>query len=544
MDFNKRVKKTNNIIFDMDMEDVVLRDIQVTALNWFKKVVETGKKFMTMELPTGSGKSILSLSAVNHYFKNVDAEAKVDFITATKNLQEQYTNEFSYITNLWGKSNYECHQYNTDCEKGKLICKASDKPACESCPHSEAQSRWLDGKLSLTNFHSLSLYSIFLPEMIKARSADVLVVDEAHLLEDVFNNYLSFKISKKLFLKLFDDSKHVENLVNDLVEFRNIKDIVDWIDNVFMMKLSIAEGKIKTAMKVGSSRNRQTAIKSMNDLLEIRNKMERFSFNYRNNIEYVAEKSYFKGDIYWDVTPLWCGETMFKTLFSKYKRVIFMSATILDSNLFSFLNGLNPNDNDYISLPSPFDLKNRPFYYYPVGKMTYNTKKSVWSNYIVVVKKIMKKYEGKKGIIHCNSYELFEWLKRDIKDNRLIFATPTTRQESINEHMNRKDDCILVSPSMTEGVDLKDDYSRFQIILKVPYPSLASEKYKKRLKQNPTWYNVKTAQTIMQTYGRSVRSEDDHADTFMLDESFGGFLSRSGSLFPKYFVDAIIKIKK
>jgi hypothetical protein len=30
---------------------------------------------------------------------------------------------------------------------------------------------------------------------------------------------------------------------------------------------------------------------------------------------------------------------------------------------------------------------------------------------------------------------------------------------------------VLISPSFNTGLDLKDDYARFQIIVKVPYPN-------------------------------------------------------------------------
>jgi ATP-dependent DNA helicase DinG len=94
---------------------------------------------------------------------------------------------------------------------------------------------------------------------------------------------------------------------------------------------------------------------------------------------------------------------------------------------------------------------------------------------------------------------------------------------------------------MINGVDLKDDLSRFQVILKVPFPNLISNKIKMRLTTRPDWYNWRTLIDILQSYGRSIRNEDDWAETYILDECFDQILENKN--IPKYFLEAL-KIKK
>jgi Rad3-related DNA helicase len=94
---------------------------------------------------------------------------------------------------------------------------------------------------------------------------------------------------------------------------------------------------------------------------------------------------------------------------------------------------------------------------------------------------------------------------------------------------------------MINGVDLKDDFSRFQVILKVPFPNLVSTKIKMRLNTRPDWYNWRTLIDILQSYGRSIRNEDDWAETYILDECFDQILENKS--IPKYFLEAL-KIKK
>ncbi len=66
--------------------------------------------------------------------------------------------------------------------------------------------------------------------------------------------------------------------------------------------------------------------------------------------------------------------------------------------------------------------------------------------------------------------------------------------------------------------------SRFQILLKVPYPNISSNKIKSRQISNPKWYNYATCLEIKQSYGRIVRSDTDYGDTFILDSCFSDLL--------------------
>jgi Rad3-related DNA helicase len=76
---------------------------------------------------------------------------------------------------------------------------------------------------------------------------------------------------------------------------------------------------------------------------------------------------------------------------------------------------------------------------------------------------------------------------------------------------------VLVSPSMFEGIDLPGDLSRFQILVKAPFPSLGDKRMKFILDHHPDLYNVITIMKMVQGAGRSVRSMEDHAVTYCLD---------------------------
>jgi Rad3-related DNA helicase len=92
---------------------------------------------------------------------------------------------------------------------------------------------------------------------------------------------------------------------------------------------------------------------------------------------------------------------------------------------------------------------------------------------------------------------------------------------------------------MSEGVDLKGDLSRFQIIMKIPYPYLGDPLIKKRMNKWEGWYSLQTAKLIVQSSGRSIRSNDDAAVTYILDSDWTRFYGRNKSIFPTSFKECL-----
>jgi Rad3-related DNA helicase len=89
-------------------------------------------------------------------------------------------------------------------------------------------------------------------------------------------------------------------------------------------------------------------------------------------------------------------------------------------------------------------------------------------------------------------------------------------------------------------LDLKDDLSRFCIICKMPYANIADKWVKTRLTLDPNWYANHTAETLVQMCGRSVRSKDDFATTYILDEDFLRFAETYYYLLPDWWKDSVV----
>ena len=124
---------------------------------------------------------------------------------------------------------------------------------------------------------------------------------------------------------------------------------------------------------------------------------------------------------------------------------------------------------------------------------------------------------------------------------RLIVTDPEIqRDEVIFQHTETMKPTVLISPSLHTGLDLKDELSRFQIITKIPYPNKSDRWTNAKRNLDTEWYYWQTALKLVQAYGKSVRSKDDWAKTYILDSAFGYFVKRNKGILPSWFIQAII----
>ena len=137
--------------------------------------------------------------------------------------------------------------------------------------------------------------------------------------------------------------------------------------------------------------------------------------------------------------------------------------------------------------------------------------------------------------------EITEYLKSNIKDSRFLFRVPGSNNEQIlKQHMESQENTILVSPSLTYGIDLKDDLARFQIIMKAAWLPLGDERIKKLFNEDPVWYLNKMLNNLIQACGRGVRSSDDKCVTYIMDGSITDAVLKNRDKLPKYFLKRFI----
>ncbi len=544
-----------------DLDRFTLRKEQKDTLDFIQDEYNKNplNKFFLLNLPTGVGKSVLALNLANWYRKNVNRMARVDIITSNKLLQDQYSQTFDSICDLKGKENYECEEYACSCAQGAEFARLN-KTSCESCPYSSARESYINGGISLTNFYLYILYAMYNPKLMESRAARVLIVDEAHEFDDVMTGFVSIKITEAVVKKFKFSNEPV--ILKELKQISTISHYVEFLKflntEIISTQEQMEKGMYKAPRDVVSDKRDLKISKVLNvknkdvklmqlmtDLKQYQLKIEIFLKEYKDNPNnWVLETSYNEKLRQKELSlePIWAYDYLDKYVFSHYDMVFLMSGTILDKNLFCQLNGLDVTKAVYYSIEPPFPVKNRPIYYMPVGKMSFKQKEETFERYIPYIKKILDKYSTSKGVIHTNSFELSNWIQKSIKDKRLVFHDSTNKDEMLKMHCESDKPTVIVSPSMDTGVSFDNDLARFQIIAKVPYPTLGSQKNKMRQINNPDWYAWKTVSGLIQMSGRPVRSNKDYADTIIIDGSFGDVIKHSSHFLPDWVQNAIKRI--
>src|SRR5690606_32420390 len=154
----------------------------------------------------------------------------------------------------------------------------------------------------------------------------------------------------------------------------------------------------------------------------------------------------------------------FGSILDKGSVALFMSATILSKDYLCKTAGLEPDKVKFIRIEeSDFPVENRQIHMRNVAWLSAKTMNESMPKIIAEVAKIMSKHKGDKGIIHTTSYSQLQKIKEGIsKENadRLIeTGSKLDRSEILERHYASKKPTVLISPSLHQGVDLKDDFS-------------------------------------------------------------------------------------
>lgn len=158
------------------------------------------------------------------------------------------------------------------------------------------------------------------------------------------------------------------------------------------------------------------------------------------------------------------------------------------------------------------------------------------------IKRILNIHKGESGLIHTGNYAISKWLSDNLIGDisQTIYhhnaeSQYANRNDAINGFMSDKNPSILISPSSTEGLDLKEDLGRFAIFMKVPFGSLGDQWIRRKMNLSNKWYRRRALIDIIQGGGRVVRSGQDKGSVYILDESFAFLYKQSRSMVPKWW---------
>ena len=559
-----------------------VRPNQDKVLDELDQALKSDYKFIFLEAPTGFGKSAVAVTLARFLGSS-------HICTSTKDLQTQYNRDFSYLSEVKGRNNFPCivkedMGIRESCEYGP--CLKDDDFDClyktrmsdydvksegtiyenvdinkyalkkyydKAKEHSQLvkiewqpchyyHQKWI----SIKSSHTVYNYKYFLSDLFYSSGVNkrkLLILDEAHTLESEVSSFKNIIFSKESLIRFFPKINLPDNKQTD---------VETWIDFCTGLKEQFTSYVEKSANILGSGGNSQDIHVSEKNLID--------AINYEKNLFTFLEDLRINKEN-WLVTNITKNEidnklsrikleplvvsSYFTDIFDKGSISLLMSATILSKENLCKAVGLKNDDVKFIRVEnSDFPIKNRPIYLMNVAWLNARTMSESLPNIVKVIDNLLSVHKNDKGIIHTTSYSQVQFIKNNLsKENlsRLIETNPKfDRNEMILKHTQSVKPTVLISPSMFLGVDLKDDLSRFQVIVKVPYPDLTDKKVSVLKQRNPKWYEWNTILRLIQAYGRSVRNADDYANTYILDSSVSFLLKNGKEMIPKWFSEAII----
>jgi ATP-dependent DNA helicase DinG len=234
--------------------------------------------------------------------------------------------------------------------------------------------------------------------------------------------------------------------------------------------------------------------------------------------------------------PLWPRRYAESVLFRGVPKVVLVSATVRPKT--AELLGITAEDLAFTEYESSFPIAHRPVIHVPTVRMNYKTEQDdgqmMWM--LRRIDQLVGARGDRKGIIHTVSYKRARFLVDNSKHaGRMMVHGSDTRERTIEAFRQAGPGAVLVSPSVDTGYDFVGDLARYQIIMKIPYPDTRGAVLKARTEQDKDYPMYITTQTLQQMTGRVVRSEEDWAETLIVDDSIRWILGKFGGYFSRWW---------
>lgn len=510
------------------------------------------KRNVILSAATGIGKSIIGavvsriITKLNQdEIDNADKLLGAMIVVHSNTLVKQYNDTFSKYGSdtfhqIIGSGNYECQSGNSlslyensksvtaeDCFRDK-VDKQTEIDYCTSCEYAIAKSYINKTDTLITNYTYHFISSMWTHHLYPRK---IVIFDEAHTINDVFCEHNSIHVSSH---KLEFYIKECENSYPNQTR--------DYVNSIKQLVKDINANKITEA-------NYFTALKSLiNTYKGIGAVFTKYAKEETDNVEYIRLKKIGKkyddlackiGDLFtynydhvfedkpdtaeFTVKPIFVGNMSDSIMSDDYN--LFMSATISDKFMIQTLN-LKPEETTFINLDPVYDPDNKQLIFIDSHRLNFSSMKKpeILKHLSDSVRDITgdASSDGYKGLMLVPSFDVGTTLAKSVSKKAKVFLhnrESVKLNQLIEDFKSYDGPSILISPSIYEGLDFADDLSRYQLLIKAPFPGLGEKRMKYIADNYPDVYKIMTIMKIIQGVGRSVRGPDDWAITFILDSN-------------------------
>lgn len=353
--------------------DKTPRPAQVEAIRRCYEAIESGKKYIVLESPTGSGKSMTAatLSAIyDTLITQADADAppvkklSTWFLTLTKSLQDQYSHDSDLLklglVELKGRSAYSCgrlEQTGGTCQDGAMKFRGNHRCSPNECSYQLAKAAALAAPRTVANYHSFNAVGR------RAATRRFMVFDEAHALERrILSETATLKLAfddipEEVFGELYDaDGNGI--MPHEFSEmWPTMTNTVEEVAPILKILSGAAKRIVENAMDPEAVESHEgktvewctTFLDTVNGQREVIRRKDKVL------VERGEEHRSFV------MTPVY-GRALAKRFFDCGDIILLMSGTIIDHATFCKDLDIPLEQSAFIQLPCTFPKENRPIY--------------------------------------------------------------------------------------------------------------------------------------------------------------------------------------
>jgi Rad3-related DNA helicase len=440
------------------------RPAQVRALDFVRRAYEAGYRDVVVEAPTGSGKSfIASALALWGQKLPIDGISGGYVLVNQKLLQDQmaadvarFRKDLGHIAMIKSAVEYTCPIHKLCSHGGTKKCALRKSGGC---PYRNAKAAFVTAPLSITNYAYFFTERTFIGDLQARR---VLCLDECHNLAKLLIRQVDVKVSTATLEKYA-----VPDLAKDFAALETLDLFLDWMDQTYLPAVR-ERAEVTTAMADGNDAEMaKIAYEVMQHYQKSSAAVDRIRED-RHDWIYWQEKA--RDGLELNARPLEARPFFPDMVAAAGALRVYFSAFPGTKRAFCRELGLDPGMVAWISLASSFPLENRPVYLTTVGSLSKAKQEATLPSALRMLQKILDRHPAERGVIHSHSYAMAEaavaHLGKTPHAGRLLFPRKAEEREAALATHKERADSVLISPSVAEGFDFKDDLARFQVLMK------------------------------------------------------------------------------
>lgn len=473
-----------------DILDYFAGDPRPVQAELLKQIQADWNKYdvFVISAPTSTGKTRIA-KCIQKWLRNAD------ILAPTNILLRQYHDEFPYDTVHYAAHEVKCHTMS-----GGLTCDEVKKElgrVCLGCKCTKTRKRALGSKMLTCNYW---MY-MALNNYMRRKAASTIIIDEAHNLIPTIQD-----MNKKHFWQ--KDLLYPDNV-------QSYEDLYNWL---------------------------QRSGKKIPELEEV-------LLSNVDKPEYILERNmssfYGKPEEKLSLRPVNIHNAP-PTFWPKHvvNKIVLLSATIGQQDIESL--GLERKRVRYYNCAHPIDKSRRPIYFDPVAALSFDNVQRDAKKIAEAILEYASHHEGEKGLVHA-TYSMAKLLRPYLSQNeRFMFHGKKDKKIQYKAFTESKpiEGKILVACGLYEGIDLPDDAGRWQVISKIPWPSLEDAAIFYKTTSQPDWYRWECLKDVIQATGRICRNPRDFGVTYILDSTFKRLYNKGQHLIPDWWKEAIIMKKR